>query len=112
MTSFRALTVAAGLAVSIDPGGPRPMARSIAPPLRSASTPSHSLTFEAGGRYHQFGQATGAGAAVADAFDVSDSTSAVLDYDRTAVHARYRARVQAEEPADRGRWANAAWLGT
>src|SRR5262245_7265359 len=54
-----------------------------------------SLEFEAGGRYYQFGQAPAPELAW-PAFDVTGYT-AVLDYDRKAVHARYR-RVQVQEP--------------
>ena len=83
------------VAVSMITGVSRPTARSIGPPLRSASTPSRALTFEAGGRYYQFGQAP-APELPWPAFDVTGYV-AVLDYARKAVHARYR-RVQVQEP--------------
>lgn len=54
-----------------------------------------SLEFEASGRYYQFGQAP-APELLWPAFDVT-GYHAVLDYDRKAVHARYR-RVQVQEP--------------
>jgi glyoxylase-like metal-dependent hydrolase (beta-lactamase superfamily II) len=94
MIRLRALTAAAGLAVSMIPvsAAEGPLERAAAALGVDAI---RSLTFEAAGRYYQFGQAP-APELPWPAFDVSDYVAA-LDYDRKAVHARYR-RIQVQEP--------------
>lgn len=95
MTRLRTLTGVACVAVSIV----SLFAAADGPLDRAAAALGvdgiQSLAFEAGGRYYQFGQAP-APELPWPAFDVTDY-KATLDYDRRAVHARYR-RVQVQEP--------------
>jgi glyoxylase-like metal-dependent hydrolase (beta-lactamase superfamily II) len=94
MTRLLTLTAAVCLAASMIP-----VSAADGPLDRAAAALGvdgiQSLTFEAGGRYYQFGQAP-APELPWPAFDVSDYV-ATLDYDRKAVHAKYR-RVQVQEP--------------